>query len=147
MQTLRDKATIDGLTVRLVGLDASKQALWGRFSCQQMLAHVADGLRMALGELKVEPKNTPLRFWPLKQLIIYWLPFPKGAPTAPELVARPPQSIDEEREAINHLMRGFGERHGPAPWPAHPAFGKLDEVSWGVLMYKHIDHHLRQFGQ
>ena len=147
MTTLRDQATIDGLAARLVGLDAGKQALWGQFNCQQMLAHVADGLRMSLGELKVQPKNTPLRYWPLKQLIIFWLPFPKGAPTAPELVARPAQSIDEERDSINQLMRGFRDRDGQAPWPAHPAFGQLDEVSWGVLMYKHIDHHLRQFGQ
>ena len=54
----------------------------------QMLAHLNDALRMAAGELPTAPKNTPLRRWPIKQLIVYVLPWPKGAPTAPELLAR-----------------------------------------------------------
>jgi hypothetical protein len=31
-------------------------------------------------------------------------------------------------------------------WPEHPAFGKLSTRAWGVLIYRHMDHHLRQFG-
>ncbi|MEP7272348.1 MAG: DUF1569 domain-containing protein [Acidobacteriota bacterium] len=146
MKTLHDREARDKLGARLQGLASGKQAQWGKFTCPQMLAHVADGLRMALGELPVNSKNSPLRYWPLKQLIIYWLPFPKGAPTAPELLARPAQSIDEELRTIGLLLNKFGDHKGHAHWPAHPAFGQLTEVDWGVLQYKHIEHHLRQFG-
>ena len=50
-----------------------------------MLAHLNDSYRMCLGELKVKSKHLPLRYTPIKQLVIYVAPFPKGAPTAPEL--------------------------------------------------------------
>ena len=55
-----------------------------------MVCHLTDALRMVSGQLRVAPKNLPIRFTPLKQLIIYCMPFPKGAPTAPELRARQP---------------------------------------------------------
>lgn len=48
-----------------------------------MLAHVNDALRTPLGEIAPAPRNLPLRHFPLKQLIIYLFPFPKGVPTAP----------------------------------------------------------------
>ena len=53
-----------------------------------MVAHLNDAMRMATGELPVAPRKLPIRYFPLKQLILYVLPFPKSAPTAPELLAR-----------------------------------------------------------
>ena len=74
------------LAHRLDSLAATKAPLWGRMDCPQMLAHLSDGVRMAMGELDVAPRPGPLRFPPLRHAIIYWLPFPKGAPTVPELL-------------------------------------------------------------
>ena len=74
-----------------------------------MLAHLNDSYRMATGELKVKPKNLPLRYTPIKQLIIYVLPFPKGAPTAPELIARCDGAVlDDERRAFARLFDELG---------------------------------------
>ena len=85
MKTLWQPTDKQALLTRLARLNADSRPQWGKLNCPQMLAHVADGMRMTLGDLACEPKGGPLRYWPLKQLIIYWLPFPKGAPTAPEL--------------------------------------------------------------
>jgi len=117
-------------------------------SAPQMVAHLSDALRMALGELACAPKDVPLaRHFPLKHLIIYWLPFPRGAPTARELIARPPGPWDDELTACRVLIERFGSTTLPERWPPHPLFGAMTRHQWGVLAQRHIDHHLRQFGR
>jgi hypothetical protein len=134
------------LLQRLEQLTPESRAQWGRMNGPQVLAHVADSLRMTLGELPVKPRESLLRPWPFKQLIIYFLRFPKGAPTAPELIQRPPRDWSSERPALCQLLNQLATlQRRPFP-PEHPAFGKMTEQGWGVLVYRHVDHHLRQFG-
>lgn len=146
MKTLWQEEARREIIQRLANLNGDSKPGWGKMNCPQMLAHVADGLRMALGGLKTAPKKSFLRFRPVKYLIIYHLPFPKGAPTAPELVSRPAENIEKEISAIKDLIEQFAEREKVVEWAPHPAFGKLSNRDWGVLGYKHIDHHLKQFG-
>lgn len=131
---------------RLDRLSPEAKARWGRMTARQMLAHLVDWMLMAKGELKTAAKNLPLRYPVLKQLVIYWLPFPKGVPTAPELVSRAPLEWAIERDALRHHILSFGSPDPKAMWPDHPAFGKLTPRAWAVLAYRHTDHHLRQFG-
>jgi hypothetical protein len=112
----------------------------------QMLAHVADWMLMAKGELKTASKNLPLRYPPIKQLLIYWLPFPKGVPTARELISRKPSEWAIEQAAVRKHVEWFEQLDPKATWPEHPAFGKLSTNAWCVLGYRHMDHHFRQFG-
>jgi hypothetical protein len=112
----------------------------------QMLAHLADWMLMATGELMVAPKNRPLRFPPIKQLVIYWLPFPRGVPTAPELVSRKPSAWATERAAVRQQVEAWENLNRKPKWPDHPVFGRMTPKAWGVLGYRHMDHHLRQFG-
>jgi hypothetical protein len=134
------------LLARVEKLQPTAPAQWGKMNCPRMLAHVTDGLRMATGELPVAPKNMLLRFTPIKQLIIHWLPFPKGAPTAPELLARTPDEWQGEVAQFKDALQQFAANGQRTVWPEHPAFGKLTTKDWGVLVYRHIDHHFRQFG-
>jgi hypothetical protein len=147
MKTFWDRDAREDLCRRVDRLTPDAKAQWGKFNATQMLAHLNDAMRMSMGELQVPPKNLPIRYPPLKQLIIYALPFPKGAPTAPALLARC-DGADFAREKAE--FRGVAERLGQKPaddvWPEHPAFGKLSHRAWGVLGYRHADHHLRQFG-
>ena len=134
------------LSHRLDAVTTASTPLWGRMDSRQMLAHLTDGVRMALGELNVQPRPGALRFPPIRHAIIYWLPFPKGAPTAPELLARRAEDWDAERAALKHLLERLGALEGARDWPEHPAFGRLGSRGWGVLTHRHVDHHLRQFG-
>src|SRR5690242_8012845 len=88
MTSFWDSGAREDICRRVEQLTPAATAQWGKFTATKMLAHLNDALRMASGELPVAPKNMPLRYWPIKQLVIYVLPFPKGAPTAPELLAR-----------------------------------------------------------
>ena len=121
-------------------------AQWGKFNAPQMVAHLADAMRMATGELEVRPKPIFVRFPPFKQLLIYVLPMPKNLPTAKELITRGPSSWSGEVDDFLGLLDRFGRRDAVSPWPPHPIFGSMSRRDWGALAYKHIDHHLRQFG-
>lgn len=135
------------LLTRLERLTEGSEARWGKFHCSAMLAHVNDAIRMALGEVTPAAKKLPIRFFPLKQLIIYALPFPKGAPTAPALLARGNAAIfRDEVQAFQQLLARLAKHPEQPSWPPHPAFGPMNRRSWGVLGYKHIDHHFTQFG-
>ena len=85
----------------------------------------------------------------VRWLVIHVMPFPKGAPTAPALLERgntTQLAIDSERATFTALLDKLAARKGAASWPDHPAFGPMTEHDWGVLAYRHVDHHFRQFG-
>jgi hypothetical protein len=132
---------------RVQSLSDSSTRQWGSMDVVGMLHHLRLSARMALGELPVVVKNKrAFQVFPLKHLILYVIPFPKGAPTAPELKPEVAGSLEEERAALLELLEriGTGPREGAGP--AHPLFGPLTRREWGVATYKHTDHHLKQFG-
>jgi hypothetical protein len=131
---------------RVQRLSTTQKPRWGQMTPLQMVAHLSDSLRMASGELEVAPKKVPLRFSPLKQVVLYLLPIPKGVLTSPELIARKPGDWSFEVAGLREELNGLVERGAEALAPSHPAFGKLSAKQWGVLIYRHMDHHLRQFG-
>ena len=145
--TFWDTATRENICQRISRLTPDSKAQWGKFSAAQMVAHLNDSMRMASGELTVAPKNVPLRYFPIKQLIIYALPFPKSAPTAPELIARCDKAdLTAELAEFRKNAARLATKSESDAWPAHPAFGTLSRKEWGVLTAKHANHHLKQFG-
>jgi hypothetical protein len=141
---LNDRLT---LARRIDALAATAAPRWGRMDCALMLAHLTESVRMALGELIVTTKGpAALRLPPIRHAVIHWLPFPKGAPTAPELLARRASDCKAECGELKHLLERIGAMEGAREWPEHPAFGRMNSHDWGTLMHRHVDHHLRQFG-
>ena len=112
----------------------------------QMLAHLVDWMSMAKGELTTVPFGWPVRYPPLKQILIYWFPIPKGVPTAPELIRRKASDWAVEQAELRRCIDAYEKPDQITDWPEHPAFGKLTAREWGVFGYRHMDHHLRQFG-
>lgn len=146
MKSIFNPAVHRELHDRVQRLTPQQQPQWGKMSAAQMVAHLTDSLKMASGELEVAPKKVPLRYSPLKELVLYVLPIPKGLPTAPELIARKPGEWTTEVADLREQLNGLVQRGAEALAPAHPAFGTLSAKQWGVLVYRHMDHHLRQFG-
>ena len=139
-----DRAVIDR---RLRSLTASSTARWGSMDVVAMLQHLRLAARMTLGELPVPSANKrAFQTFPLMHLILYVFPFPKGAPTAPELKPVDAASFEEERAAVLELLERIGTGLRDGVGPAHPLFGPLSWREWGVATYKHTDHHLKQFG-
>jgi hypothetical protein len=147
MPSFWDPAVRDDLCRRVERLTPDSRAQWGKFDAAGMLAHLNDAMRMTMGELSIPPRKMLLRYTPIKQLVIYVLPFPKSAPTAPQLLVRCAQAdLAMERAEFRTLAERAAAKASTDAWPEHPAFGKLSHKDWGVLAYRHTDHHLRQFG-
>lgn len=146
MKTLFDRELREGLLARLQHVTAETRPRWGKMNAEQMLAHLVEAMRMGLGEFTPRPKRMVTRYPPFRQLFVYWLPWPKGAPTARELLPSDRREIDVSKREIVRLVNAIAERQSEKEWPDHPAFGKLGGRGWGVLGWRHIDHHLRQFG-
>jgi len=112
-----------------------------------MLQHLRRSALMCVGELSVPSANKrAFHKFPLNHVILYVLPFPKGAPTAPALKPVDAASFEEERAALLELLERIGTGLREGMGPDHPLFGPLSWREWGVVTYKHSDHHLKQFG-
>ena len=146
MRSIWQEEARQELTDRVGRLACDRPPEWGKFTAPKMVCHLADSLKMAMGDLQVAPRRLPIRYPPLKQFIVYLAPFPKGVPTAPELLARAPKAYGDDIADLQGLLARAGSARTTSTWPEHPAFGKLSKRAWGVLIYRHIDHHLKQFG-
>jgi hypothetical protein len=147
MGSVLNEVQREEILTRLRSLSESSTRRWGSLDVTGMLLHLQLSARMTLGELTVPSANKRVfQVFPVKHLILYVFPFPKGAPTAAELKPDTGASFEEERAALLELIKriGTGPREGAGP--DHPLFGPLTWREWGVVTYKHADHHLKQFG-
>jgi hypothetical protein len=147
MGSILNEADRAAITGRLRTLSASSARRWGTLDVVGMLQHLNLSTRMAAGDMPVASVNKrAFHRFPLKHLLLYVLPFPKGAPTANELKPSSTASVDEERAGLLELLERIGRGPRDGAGPAHPLFGTLTWREWGVVTYKHADHHLKQFG-
>jgi hypothetical protein len=146
MKSLWNERDRRALGDRISRLTPDRKARWGRMTAPQMVAHLAASIRMATGELPVRQRRTPFRHPVIKQLLVYVIPVPKGLPTDKALQVDP-TNWDADVADLRAMLEKFAARDRTAPWPAHPAFGPLGAHAWGVLTHRHLDHHLRQFGE
>jgi hypothetical protein len=124
---------------------------WGRMSAHQMMCHLADSFRMALGQKLVRPGHGPLQRTLVKWFALHApLRWPAGRiPTTPELDqevegTRPVDfAVDVAQvEALLELLTAPTRSLGLP----HPTFGPMSDAAWLRWGYLHMDHHLRQFG-
>ena len=146
MGTLFNPHDRQRIVQRLDGLTPDAQPRWGHFGAAQMICHVTTGIGQGLGEVDLGPPRGPLTRWPLNWLLIHIIPFPRGAQAAPEMLARLPTEWHQDLSILRGMIERFGARGPGGAWPASRIFGRISGRSWGVLQYKHLDYHLRQFG-
>ena len=149
MKNLFDAATATEIKERIGRLDPGCTRQWGKMSVAQTVAHCASGLQMALGEIK-PPRALMGRLigFAIKPKVVgNDEPLRRNSPTVRELVIRGEHNLDAERVRLCSLIDKFvsGGTSVCTTHP-HPFFGPLTPAEWAVLMYKHLDHHLRQFG-
>ncbi len=148
--TLEDTAVQQSLVLRLKNLNPESEALWGSMSVEEMLPHMNDSFRIALGMKDVVVKSS--FFWSViaKKAVLYILPsMPRNAATAPELHPRkkgsPARDFHTEQAYLEQMISVFRERESEKLKP-HPLFGRMSKKEWSGLLAMHLDHHFRQFG-
>jgi hypothetical protein len=148
MKNLFERETLDEVISRLDTLQPSAQRQWGKMDVAQMLAHCSKAMDMATGQANLPRVFIGRLIGPLfKPIYTNEKPFAQNAPTARELVFSTPQDFAREREQLRAKVRQF-HQGGEAKCTRHPHpfFGSLTPQEWARGMYKHLDHHLRQFG-
>ena len=132
---------------RIRSLSPDSQRRWGRMTSSQMVCHLIDQLRIALGELSTQPMSGVLRYSPVKQFVIHVLPWPKGRIQGPrEAFTTVSSEWEKDLIRLQRLLDEFGQRKAQKEWPAHPMFGRMSGRLWSQLTCRHFDHHLTQFG-
>lgn len=145
MPTVHDPSTRESLRARLASLRPDTRPRWGRMSVDQMLWHVNQGLVVALGRAPSPTMKAPLPK-PVMRFLVLALPWPKGAPTAPQWVAKDQYDFEAERARCLSMIDELSAIPIDGPWPVHPSFGAMRGRHWSALEAKHLDHHLTQFG-
>ena len=145
MPTLFDQRDRDAVLRRLRSLTPQHQRRWGKMTAPQMLCHVSDQLRVALGDLPTRRTGGGPRGWVTRIYAIHTpFPWPRGrVQTSPEMLTAKPASWDADVNACAALIARFDNER---PRTVHPAFGALTPREWGILAAKHLDHHFTQFG-
>jgi hypothetical protein len=146
MPTLHDPAVHTTLRNRIVSLTPDAKAKWGKMSVDQMLWHVNGGLEMALGRLPAKTLRTPLPRSVMRFLVLS-LPWPKSAPTIPEIAAKRGSQYDfsVERQRLVSLLDEMHSRDINGAWPTHAVFGQMQGRHWSTLHARHVHYHLTQF--
>lgn len=149
MKTLFEPAVAAEVKVRLQNLRPDTPRQWGTMNAAQAVAHCSGGMEMALGDTRPRRVLAGRIFGGIVKRLALGndAPMRRNTPTVPEIVVADRRKLDDERLRLSGLIDRFAAA-GPAGCTTHPHafFGRLTPQQWAELMYKHLDHHLRQFG-
>lgn len=145
-----NKEVTDEVIGRINKLSAESTAQWGKMNVAQMLAHCC-----VTYELIYEPEKHPEPNWLMKKIIqlmaketvVGSKPFKKSLHTAPAFLVSSEQDFElQKNRLIEYLLKtqALGEDYFDGK--ISHSFGKLNRNQWNNMFYKHVDHHLTQFG-
>jgi hypothetical protein len=149
MKNLWQPESVRELNDRLFHLRPDTPRLWGKMTPAQAMAHCTIGMELALGDRR-PPRMLigrligrivkPMAFKESE-------PMRRNSPTIPGFVVSDQRDLAAESEKLRRIIDRFAVA-GPAGCTTHPHsfFGPLTPDEWSYWMYKHIDHHLQQFG-
>jgi hypothetical protein len=143
------KEVTDILLNRVNKLSSTQAANWGKMDVAQMMAHCNITYEMVFDENF--KKSSPFLRFILKNLvkkgIVNNQPLKKNSSTASEMVIKTPKNFEEEKNRlIAHLQKTVKVGENYFDGKDHPGFGVMTKQEWNNFYYKHLDHHLTQFG-
>jgi hypothetical protein len=148
MHSLFDAADRQSVLGRLAQLQPGAERQWGKMAASQMMAHCSIALEMATGDRPRKHQLIGKIFGPfVRSLLLGEKPFSRNSPTDPTFIVTDEKDFEAEKLRLTGIVNKFCEC-GPekAAVQVHSFLGRLNGEEWGIMMYKHLDHHLRQFG-
>jgi hypothetical protein len=148
MKNLFDKDTHSEIMQRINLLTVESQRKWGKMNVSQMLAHCKEAFKVPLSDKKMPRMFIGMLLgWAVKSKLYNESPWKQNLPTAPNFIIKDERDFEKEKQELSTLINRFynegPENVGRFP---HPMFGTFTKEQWGQAMYKHLDHHLIQFG-
>ncbi len=148
MKSLFETEAYSEILNRISKLNESSQGSWGKMEVGQMLHHCQFPLSLALGRYEMKKPNPFMKliFKSFKKGLYDDKPWKPNLPTAKPFKVVDKKDFQPEREILIGLVTDFHQEKERKNWDSHPAFGVFTHEQWGKMQYKHLDHHLRQFG-
>ena len=153
MKRIKKPGAVEDLVGRARALSPDMRPRWGQLNARQMVCHVTDVVRLVLGEVPPRPRDPnrpprskPLSRFPMKQLALYLLPWPHGVRGPREAFTTQPGAPGEDVKALAEALSKFRDSPPKDSWPSHPIFGRMSTRDWDRVLYRHTNHHFRQFG-
>lgn len=147
MATIFDPQACNSLLQRVSMLTADRPAQWGRMTAPQMICHLTASLPTSADGPQATASPSALSRFPFNWIVIHLLPWPKGkVESPPEFLLLAPTNWDADLARLCAALEGVAARGPGGAWPSSPVFGRIGGRTWGALLGKHFDHHLRQFG-
>jgi hypothetical protein len=151
VKTLSNKADQQEILDRVMKVSHVDERKWGKMSVHEMLCHLTDAYRVALGEKAATSATNLIQRTVVKHIALHTpLRWMRGYPTRPEIDqakgGTPPADFEADKATLIAIVRRFCEDL-PQPCVPHPGFGEMDTQDWRRWGYLHADHHLRQFGR
>jgi hypothetical protein len=149
MKNIFDPTVTEELIQRINTLTPESSALWGKMKVDQMLAHCCVAYEMAFTDKHPRP-NALMRFLLrsfVKKGVVNEVPYPKNLRTAPAFVIPDRKNFEEEKARLIGYLRhtlSLGREHFEGKESL--SFGRMTAEEWNNQFYKHLDHHLTQFG-
>jgi len=139
------------LQERIKSLHENSVRKWGKMNVSQMLCHCTDQLRMALGQIEIRDNSNFLSTTIIRFMVVYLIDAPKEkvktlSEIDQEKKGTKPTNFDQDKSVLLGILLEITEKAKVENLKPHGFFGKLSNKEWGILIYKHLDHHLRQFG-
>lgn len=145
MKSLFDTDTYSEIMERLNKLTAESERRWGKMNVAQMLHHSQQPLKVSLGKGNVKKQFFPLAFL-FKKSLYNDNPWRKNLPTVKAFKVTTEKDFEEGKKELKKLIDEFLRKKNQTTWQPHPVFGNFTPQQWGQMQYKHLDHHLKQFG-
>ncbi|MDQ2842736.1 MAG: DUF1569 domain-containing protein [Acidobacteriota bacterium] len=152
MKNLFAPILVERTKQRILQLRLQSEPQWGSMAVAQTLAHCTSGIEMAMGVIHAKRAPFPANLLgPLIKPLVFRddKPMRRNSPSSPELFSADPTQCEllHERSRLIAAIDSFSSQGAAccSSYP-HPFFGPLNPEQWSILMYKHVDHHLRQFG-
>ena len=140
-----DPAVKQDIVNRINYLTSETQRKWGKMDVSQMLAHVQLPINCAYGTHKVKGSFLLKLLGPLFKGILYNdKPYKQGMPTDPTYIVVDAKNFETEKQTLLNLVKKFSP--DAIVLLNHPVWGKMTKDQWSKATWKHLDHHLKQFG-
>lgn len=146
MKSFFEDGVYEEISSRLNTLNENTPSQWGKMNVAQMLYHCQMPLNIILEIEDYGVKPNWLVNLLFKKSMYSDKLWKKNMPTAKGFAVTDTKDFNTEKAAIIKLLDALNSKRELEEWQPHPAFGKLTKTQWGKMQYKHLDHHLRQFG-
>jgi len=145
VKNLFDSTVKSDIITRINKLSPQSQAVWGKMNVAQMLAHCQMPLGVATGKHTLKRNFLLSLIGPFfKNKLFDDKPFKHSLPTDKSFIIVSPQEFQTEKQNLVDMINSFSET--TMSGEPHPFFGKLTKEQWSKGTWKHLDHHLNQFG-